>query len=129
MCVRNMKTIQQTLSEISSGNWTYHPLQLKFIIASKSKVKKWVKDHNPKKAHLQPIRDVGMQYESNPANGFRDIARKRNTDAQPHMVMTMSPAPTSLAGDKNEVEMIAKNIIYSLSHHRVKITYQVGETA
>ena len=25
-----------------------------------------------------------MQYESNPANGFRDIVRKRNTDAQTH---------------------------------------------
>ena len=41
-----------------------------------------------------------MQYESNPANGFRDIVRKRNTDAQPDMVMTISPAPTSWAGDK-----------------------------
>ena len=25
-----------------------------------------------------------MQYENNPANGVRDIVRKRNTDAQPH---------------------------------------------
>ena len=25
-----------------------------------------------------------MQYENNPANGFRDIVRKRNTDARPH---------------------------------------------
>ena len=36
-----------------------------------------------------------MQYESKPANGFRDIVRKRNTDAQttswPDMVMTISP--------------------------------------
>ena len=47
-----------------------------------------------------------MQYESNPANGFRDIVRKRNTDAQttsrPDMVMTISPAPTSWAGDKSD---------------------------
>ena len=45
-----------------------------------------------------------MQYENNPANGFRDIVRKRNTDAQPDMVMTISPVPTSWAGDKNEVK-------------------------
>ena len=32
-----------------------------------------------------------MQYESNPANGFRDIVRKQNTDARPDMVMTISP--------------------------------------
>ena len=30
-----------------------------------------------------------MQYESNPANGFRDIVRKRNTDAQPDMMLTI----------------------------------------
>ena len=52
-----------------------------------------------------------MQYESNPANGFRDIVWKRNTDARMHrrtdarpdMVMTISPAPTSWAVDKNEM--------------------------
>ena len=43
-----------------------------------------------------------MQYESNPTNGFRDIVRKRNTDARPDMVMTMSPASTSWAGDKKD---------------------------
>ena len=42
-----------------------------------------------------------MQYESNPANGFRDIVRKRNTDAQPDMVMTISLAPTLWAEDEN----------------------------
>ena len=41
-----------------------------------------------------------MQYESNRVNGFGDI-RKRNTDAQTDMVMTIPPAPTSWAGDKN----------------------------
>ena len=40
--------------------------------------------HNPQKAHLHPLRDVCMQYESNPANGFRYIARERNTAALPH---------------------------------------------
>ena len=37
-----------------------------------------------------------MQYESNPANGFRDIVWKQNTDTQTHaarpdMMMTISP--------------------------------------
>ena len=41
-----------------------------------------------------------MQYESNPANGFRDIVRKQNTAARPDMMMTISPAPTLWAGDK-----------------------------
>ena len=41
-----------------------------------------------------------MQYESNPANAFRDIDRKRNTDAQPDMVMKIPAAPTSWAGHK-----------------------------
>ena len=56
---------------------------------------------NPQKAHLHPLMDVCMQYdyESDPANGFRDIIRKRNTDARPDMVMTISPAPTLWAGE------------------------------
>ena len=29
ICVCNMKTIKQMLSEISSGNWTYHPPSIK----------------------------------------------------------------------------------------------------
>ena len=33
-----------------------------------------------------------MQKENNPANGFRDIARKQNTAARPDMVMTISRA-------------------------------------
>ena len=45
--------------------------------------------------------DVCMQYESNPANAFRDIVRKQNTDARSDMVMTTSSAPTSWAGDDN----------------------------
>ena len=44
-----------------------------------------------------------MQYESNPADGFRDIVRKRNTDARPDMVITISPAPTSWAGEQQSV--------------------------
>ena len=50
-----------------------------------------------------------MQYESNPANGFRDIVWKRNTDTQTHAArLDMShdddniPAFTSWAGDKKE---------------------------
>ena len=58
--------------------------QLKSIIASKSKLKNHVKGHNPQKAHLHPLRDVCMQYESNLANGLRDIIRKQNTDAHTH---------------------------------------------
>ena len=42
-----------------------------------------------------------MQYENNPANAFRDIVRKRNTAGRQYMVMTISPAPTSWASDKN----------------------------
>ena len=45
-----------------------------------------------------------MQYESNPANGFRDIVQKRNTDAQPDKVIAISPAPSSWAGDKKQTE-------------------------
>ena len=39
---------------------------------------------NPQKAHLHPLKDVCMQYESNPANSSRDIVRKRNMAAQPY---------------------------------------------
>ena len=49
-----------------------------------SKSNNQVKGHNPKKAHLHPLRVVCMQYENNTANGLRDIVRKRNTDAQTH---------------------------------------------
>ena len=52
-----------------------------------------------------------MQYESNPANGFRDIVRKRNTDARPDMVMTISPTPTSWAGDKNGILQFTAKIL------------------
>ena len=34
-----------------------------------------------------------MQYENNPAKGFRDIIRKRNRDARPDMVMKYPPTP------------------------------------
>ena len=47
-----------------------------------------------------------MQYESTLANGFRDIIRKRNTDARRDMVMTISPAPTSWAGDKKDNDQV-----------------------
>ena len=48
-----------------------------------------------------------MQYESTPANGFRYIVRKRNTEAQTHSRTARhgddnTPAPTSWAGDNNE---------------------------
>ena len=38
----------------------------------------------PDKLHLHPLRDVCVQYENNLANGFRDIVRKRTTDARPN---------------------------------------------
>ena len=70
-------------------------------MALKSKVKKLVKGHNSQKAHLHHLREVCMQSENNPANGYRDIVRKRNTDAWPDMLLTISPAILrSLAGDK-----------------------------
>ena len=37
-----------------------------------------VKCHNPQRAHLYPLRDVGSQYENNKANASRDIVRKLN---------------------------------------------------
>ena len=96
----------------------YHPEteliirnQLKSTIASKSKGKNYVKGQNPQKAHLHPLRDVCMQYESNPANGFKDIVRKRHTDARPDMVMTISPAPTSWAGDKKHQNCYSSELL------------------
>ena len=61
-----------------------------------------------------------MQYENNPANGFRDIARKRNTDArshgytaaQPDMMMTIYPAPTSWEGVKERINSIKQCYIF-----------------
>ena len=76
MCVCNMKTIHQTLSRYRPETKLIIRHQLKSIIGPESKVKNEVKGHNPQKAHPQPLRD-----ENNPANGFRDIVRKRNTDA------------------------------------------------
>ena len=77
-------------SEISSGNIAYHPSSIKVNNRLNIKDKKWVKGYNPQKAHLHPLRDVCMQYENNPANGFGDLVRKRNTAARPDMVMTIS---------------------------------------
>ena len=70
-------------------------------MASKSKVKKLVKGHNSQKAHLHHLREVCMQSENNPANGYLDIIQKQNTDARPDMLLTISPALLrSLAGEK-----------------------------
>ena len=41
---------------------------------------KKVKDHKPQKAHLQPLRDVCVQYERNPPMGFGDLLRKENAE-------------------------------------------------
>ena len=62
----------------------YHPQSIKVINRLKIRGKTLGQRSSPQKAHLQPLKDVCMQYKSNPANGFRDIVRKRNTDAQPH---------------------------------------------
>ena len=51
-----MKTIQWTLSEISSGNWTYHPPSVKVNNRFKIKGKKLGQRSYPQKAHLQPLR-------------------------------------------------------------------------
>ena len=63
-----------------------------------------------------------MQYESNPANGFRDIVRKQNTDARPDKVMTISPAPTSWAGDKKWTFCIEMGL-----HNRNTPKYVMGQ--
>ena len=47
-------------------------------MALKSKVKKWVKYHNPHKAYIHALMDMCVQQENNPANVFRDIVRKLN---------------------------------------------------
>ena len=56
-----------------------------------------------------------MQYESNPANGFRDIVRERETDARPDMVMTISlpllRKRGAWAGDKKGVKYTAWPIV------------------
>ena len=42
-----------------------------------------VKVHKPQKAHLHPLRDVCVQYGTNPPPppmGLRDLLRKRNAD-------------------------------------------------
>ena len=48
-----------------------------------------------------------MQYENNLANGFQDIIRKQNTNAQTHSRTVKHghdniPRPTSWAGNKNQ---------------------------
>ena len=86
--------IQRTLCEYRPETELIIRNQLQSIITSKSKVKNLVKGHNPQKAHLHPLSDVCMQYESIPANGFRDIVRKQNTDAR-------SNGRTARHGDDN----------------------------
>ena len=50
-------------------------------MASISKVKNYIKGHNPDKAHLHPLRDVCVQYNNKSANVFRDIVpRTRHGD-------------------------------------------------
>ena len=94
--------------------------QIKSIRASKSKVKIQVKGHNQQKTHLQSLRDVCMQYESNPANGFRDIVWKRNTDTQTHaarpdIMMTISPPLLRRRGMKRNIRGILQFQAQALS--------------
>ena len=72
-------------------------------MASKSKGKNLVKGHNPQRGTSTPLRDVCVQYENIAASGFWDIVRKRRTAARSDIVMTISPYPTSSAGDKNSL--------------------------
>ena len=74
----NIKTIQQTLSELLSGRLTYHLPSIKVNNGLIIEGKKLDPRLQPQKAHLHPLRDVCMQYENNPANGFWDIVRKLN---------------------------------------------------
>ena len=90
MYVYNMKIIQQTVSGISRENKTY-PLPLtKVNNGHKTMLKYLVKGYTPQKAYLHPMRDVCVQYENNTADGFLYIVRKRNTDARPSMLLTIS---------------------------------------
>ena len=51
------------------------------MMALISKVKNYIKGHNPDKAHLHPLRDVCVQYNNKSANGFRDnVPRTRHGD-------------------------------------------------
>ena len=47
------------------------------------------------------LRDVCMQFESNPANGFRDMVRERNTAPRPHSARSHSARPHARHGDEN----------------------------
>ena len=94
--------------------------QLKSIIASKSMVKNYVKGHNPQKAHLHLLRDVCMQYESNPVKRFQRYCletKHERTDARPDMVMTISPAPTSWAGDNKNTTCIFQKCVFFIPVH------------
>ena len=67
-----------------------------------------------------------MQYESNPANSFRDIVRKPTTDAEdarPDMVVTIHPAPTSWAGDKRQLLSFYYSF-YQISDHTYSVKLQ-----
>ena len=92
----------------------YHPPSIKVNNGIKIEGEKLGQSHNPQKAHLHPLRHVSVQYENNPASALRDIDRKRNADARPHsrtpdMVMIISPAPTSWAGDKKRLKAAIKH--------------------
>ena len=76
MCVCNKKTIQQMLSEISSGNWTYHLPSIKVNNGLRIKGQKnWSK---VKGTSTPPKACVCVQYENNAANSSWDIVRKLN---------------------------------------------------
>ena len=85
-------------------------------MALKSEVKNEVKGRNLQKAHLHPLGDVCMQYENNPAKGFRYIVRKQNTDIRSPHDRTAGhgddniPRPASWAGDKNGVEKLKNDL-------------------
>ena len=78
ICVCNMKTNKQMLSEISSGKWTYHLPSIKVNNGLKIEGQQLGQSSYPPKAHLHPLRDVCVQYENNPANASWDIIRKLN---------------------------------------------------
>ena len=70
--------IQQTLSELSSGKWTYLLPSIKVNNGLKIKRKKLGQISQPQKAHVHPLRDMCMQYENDQANAFWDIIQKLN---------------------------------------------------
>ena len=116
ICVCSMKTIQQTLSEISSGNWSYHPQSIDVNNRLKIKGQKLGQRSYPPKGTSTPPKRCVYAIWKQSANSFRDIVRKRNTDAQTHGQTWWWQYPPPLLRGRG-----IKTTIVALSDVRVKI--------